>query len=176
MSPKSHIAKTVAWIALILLFFAAWYLMKILNRTLYLEIHPAVYIVLTVVTAAFMAVRFRRNKGAGRPASVFVSESIAAAGFLIVACFLIIPESIAALNYYLPSDCEPYAVRCNVVHKYTNYTRGASTYYVIFTPGLSGGKDFKLKVSARDYRMADPGRQMSLTLREGALGCPIIVR
>lgn len=176
VSPSSHIAKTVAWIGLILLFVAAWYLMKILNRTLYLEIHPAVYIVLILVTAVFMAVRFRNHKRAGRPTYIYVSESLAATGFIIVASFLIIPEGIAALNYYLPTDNEPYEVRCNVADKYTNYTRGAATYYVVFTPASSQGKDFKLKVSSSDYSMARPGKQMSLTLREGALGYPTIVQ
>lgn len=176
VTPSSHIAKTVAWIALILLFVAAWYLMRILNRTLYLEIHPAVYIVLIVATVAFMAVRFRRHKRAGKTTSIYVSESFAAAGFLILAGFLIIPEGIAALNYYLPTDNEPYDVRCNVADKYTNYTRGAATYYIVFTPESSEGKDFKLKVSSSDYSIARPGKQMSLTLRKGALGYPTIVQ
>lgn len=176
VNPKSHITKLLIWITLILLFLVAWYLMRILNRTIYLEIHPGVYIGLIVVTTAFMAVRFRRHKAAGIPAATYTSETLAAIGFIIVTSVLIIPESIAALNYYMPSDNKPYTVRCNVADKYTNYTRGAATYYVIFTPETPEKKDFKLKVSASDYRIAHPGKQMSLTIRQGALGYPIIVR
>lgn len=161
---------------MILVVIGAWYFMKIQNRTIYLDIHPAVYIGLIIVTAAFLTVRFRHHKAAGMPASTYASETLAAIGFIIVASFLIIPESIAALNYYLPSDGEPYTVRCNVADKYTNYTRGAATYYVIFTPETAERKDFKLKVSSSDYRIAHPGHHMTLTLRQGALGYPIIVR
>lgn len=176
MTPASNIKKFLLYLALISAFLGAIYLMKILNRTICLKIHPAVYAGLIILTAAFMGVRFRHLKAARKSASVYASESLAAIGFLILTSFVILPEGIAALNYYLPSDSRPYSVTCKVADKYTNYTRGAATYYVIFTPETAEGKDFKLKVSSSDYRTAAPGKHMSLTMRRGALGYPIIVR
>lgn len=107
-------------------------------------------------------------------ASTYASEILAGIGFIILACFLIIPESIAALNYYLPSRTQPYTVECFIVEKHTNYTRGASTHYVTFRPE-NGREDFKLKVSSNYYRRARPGSHMPLTIRQGALGYPILI-
>lgn len=175
MNPQSRnvIKKTASYIAFVLAAVGALYLMKILNRTIYLELHPAVYGATIIAAAIFLTLRFRRHK-ATMTASTYASEILAGIGFIILACFLIIPESIAALNYYLPSRTQPYTVECFIVEKHTNYTRGASTRYVTFRPE-NGREDFKLKVSSSYYRRARPGSHIPLTLRQGALGYPILI-
>lgn len=172
MSLHSYIAKSVIWLTIIAASIAAFHGLSLLNKTIYLEIPIAVYISLVAVTGSMLAVRFYKKREQ-MTASRYASESLAAVGFLILACFLVIPEGIAALNYYLPYGSEPYQWDCTVTDKQTNYTRGTPYYYVTFTPD-DGAGTFRLKVSSHNYKQMRTGHCYHLTLRNGALSYPII--
>ena len=169
----SFVSKSVIGLTLVVVAIGAFYGLSIVNRTIYLEIHAAVYIAVILATGGFLTLRFRRKRKE-MTGSRYASESIAAAGFIVLACFLLIPEGVAALNYYLLGAGEPYQWECTVTDKQVSYTRGVAYHYVTFIP--AGGADsFRLKVSSRDYRQMHNGRGYSLTVRDGALSYPILM-
>lgn len=172
MQISPFVRKSIIGLASIAVAIGAFYGLSIVNRTIYLEIPAVVYIAVISAVGVLLALRFRRKRKE-MTAAGYASESLAAAGFSILTCFLVIPEGIAALNYYLPGGGEPYRWECTVTDKQVNYTRGAPYYYVTFTP--SGGDDsFRMKVSSRDYSQMHKGRSYHLTVRDGALSYPIL--
>ncbi len=172
MQILSFVTKVVIGLALIAVAVGAFYGLSIVNRTICIEIPAVVYIAVILTTVGVLALRFRvkRKEMTG---SKYAGESIAAAGFIVLACFLLIPESVAALNYYLPGRGEPYQWECTVTDKQVSYTRGVAYHYVTFAP-FSGADSFRLKVSSRDYRQMHIGRGYCLTVREGALSYLIL--
>lgn len=166
------VKKSIIGLASIAVAVGAFYGLSILDRTIYLEIHAAVYIAVILAVGGLLALRFHSKRGR-MTAGEYAGESLAAAGFIILACFLVIPESVAALNYYLPGGGEPYQWECTVTDKQVSYTRGAPYHYVTFTSS-EGGDSFRLKVSSRDYRQMHTGCGYNLTVREGALSYLIL--
>lgn len=162
----------ISWSMLTLVLIVSFIGLRIQYETVYLHIPVYIYIMLTAATGIFMAWRFHRNKKE-MTSSRYVSESLAAIGFVILACFLVIPAGTAALNYYLPHRGEPYQWDCTITGKETNYTRGVPYHYIIFTPA-NGADTFRLKVSSHDYKQMRTSHCYHLTIRNGALSYPII--